>query len=338
MTAAPAPLDDARARIARRVEAAAERIALVGRATPVGYAAEVARLTAAARGRARGSPRFRYRAADGLDEIARALDLALGDPAGRDDPELAARIAEAQLELEIARAIDTPRLPALAARRFGSTPEDDARATRWSRLSASDDGERRVVSDDRDDAHSLLSVLRRAIGSLRLPVRVVVREDLAALAATGDGVVQIAGRRLHTERQALRVAVHEIEGHVLPSLRRRAAGAPMRPAGDADLEEGRALVAELRAGLLDRERRAELGRRHVAARMAHDGADLWQIVEALEGLGERVDGAVRVASRALRGGGLGRERVYVGAYARARALDAAEASRARQDSNLRPGD
>lgn len=310
--------------LAASVEAVASRIALVGRATPIGYADEVARLAAAARARSPVAPRFVYRAAGDVDDLAAALDPVVERLGGAPGfaGEIGARAAEARLEVELVRALGTSRLPTLAARRFASSAGDDARAARWARLSSSDHDEPRLVSDDGADPRSLLATMRRAVGALRLPIRVVVRRDLAALAATGDGVVQIAAARLHTERQARRVTVHELEGHVLPRLRRQLDGAPMRPAGDGDLEEGRALVAERRAGLLDRERRAELGRRHAAATRAHAGADLWQIVDDLRELGERPDDAVRMAARALRGGGLGRERVYVPAYLRAREASA----------------
>ncbi len=327
MTAArQARVDPSLRALAVRVEALASRVGLVGRATPLGYAAEVTRLILAARARSPVTPRFVYRPSDDLDPLARALDPVISSLGGARGfaGEIGARAAEARLETELARGIGAPGFAALAATRFTSTPDDDARAARWARLSSSDDDEPRFVSDDGAEPRSLLATMRRAVGALRLPVRVVAWPDLAALAATGDGVVQIAEGRLHTERQAQRIVVHELEGHVLPRLRRAADGAPMRAAGAVDLEEGRALVAERRAGLLDRTRRAELGRRHVAATRAHAGADLWQIVEGLEELGERPDGAVRMAARALRGGGLGRERVYAPAYRRASAEAARE--------------
>lgn len=319
-----ASLDPSLLALSLRVEALGARVALVGRATAVGFADEVARLVLAARARNRVTPAFRYHVGDDLEGLARALDPIVDSLAGRAGAvgAVGARAAEARLEVEVARALGSPRLPALAARRFASAPADDARAARWARLSSSDDDERRIVSDDDGDPRSLLCVMRRAVGSLRLPVRVVTRPDLAALAATGEGVVQVAVGRLHTERQALRVTVHEIEGHVLPLVRRAAEGPCMRLAGEGDLEEGCALVAEQRAGLLDRERRAELGRRHAAAKLAHEGADLWQVFDALLSHGERVESAVRMAARALRGGGLGRERVYVPAYFRAREASA----------------
>ena len=318
---AAASFDPSLVALSVRVEELASKVALVARATSTGFADEVTRLIAAARARSPTAPRFRYRPGDDLDDLARGLDAvlaAIGPSQSGFVGAIVGRAREARFEVDIARAIGTPELPLLARRRFRASPTDDARATRWARLSSSDDGEPRVTSDDESEPRSLVNVMGRALGALKLPVRVVIRPDLAALAATGDGVVQIAGGRLHTERQALRITVHEIEGHVLPRLRRIAAGATMRLAGDGDLEEGFALLAEQKAGLLDRERRAELGRRHVAAKLAHEGADFWQIVDALEDLGERPDNAVRMASRATRGGGLGRERVYVPAYFRAK--------------------
>jgi hypothetical protein len=128
----------------------------------------------------------------------------------------------------------------------------------------------------------------------------------------------IAAGRCLTAREVDRTVLHEIEGHVLPALSRSLGTVTtrLRPAGDSDAEEGRALALEREHGWLDANRRKELGMRHLAAVMAHEGATFEEIADKLDTLSADVAQAVRIAIRALRGGGLGRERVYLPALFR----------------------
>ena len=61
--------------------------------------------------------------------------------------------------------------------------------------------------------------MREEIGRRRLPFRVVVADDLAALAATGHRTVWIASGRRVSRADVERTVLHEIEGHVLPRVR-----------------------------------------------------------------------------------------------------------------------
>jgi hypothetical protein len=70
-------------------------------------------------------------------------------------------------------------------------------------------------------------------------------------------------------------------------------------------------------------RRRELARRHIAARRVRAGASFHDIVTELLELGQDIASAVEAGCRALRGGGLGREYVYLVALARvSRAFEA----------------
>jgi hypothetical protein len=90
----------------------------------------------------------------------------------------------------------------------------------------------------------------------------------------------------------------------------------------ADDEEGRALVLEERHGLLGHRRQVELGLRHLAALSVFEGADCVQTVCLLLEYGLELPRALGVASRVHRGGGLGREVMYLSAFQRVgRALD-----------------
>lgn len=303
--------------LARQIAQLSSAAPLVHAASPYNWDDELARLSAARRAGGSPQPAFLYRPV-AIDAAAiDALDVLGGQLAGLGAPfaMLAGRAREAALELRLAAAIGTPALLPLARARFVSDEADDARAAQWAALPATDDedDEPKLLSCDEREPMSLVSVMRRAVGEKRLPMRVVVREGMASLAATGDGVLLVAKGRRVGQRDVLRTVLHEIEGHAVPWLERQNGLLPpsIRPAGAADAEEGKALLIEHEAGFLDRSRRKELGLRHVAACMAHDEAPFALIADRLEALGASSSVAVRVAARALRGGGLGRERVYL---------------------------
>jgi hypothetical protein len=125
-----------------------------------------------------------------------------------------------------------------------------------------------------------------------------------------------------SEREAERIARHELEAHVLPRLAARDEACPIYRAGTrgaAEDEEGRALSIEERLGFLGAERRRELALRHtlaVGVRVGASFADSWESVKesGLEGAS-----ALDPLLRAHRGGGLGREIVYLPAFVRVRA-------------------
>jgi hypothetical protein len=313
------------------LEAASRRVRLLEAATPLNAEPEFARLASARRSGRRPAPAFVYAPPPGLDELFAPLD-ALSEwfdeappPFG---PRLAARAREVLADARLASEVGSPAFAARAAERFPSEPADDARAERWARYAPADGAGPLVASDDEASPHSLVRHMRAAVGGLRLPVRVVVRPGLAALAATGEATIYVAPGRWVGPRDVARTVLHEVWGHALPALARRRSPYPLasRPAGDADREEGRALLLEARAGFLDRARKKELGLRHLAARMAHEGAPLHDIADRLEGLGASPAQALRLGARAARGGGLGRERIYLPmlrlAFAEARARGA----------------
>lgn len=315
-----------------RFLAQAERaIALVERCKPLNACAEQRRLSSAWASGRPALPEWHYAAAPDLSELRRLLDRVV-ETVGGAGPWgglYADRARELGLEAAAAEAVGTCALAGRAAERYGLlTDEDAACAEAWAELWWQDSAPRQgdaSLSDDEGNPQSLLCALRREVGRLRLPFRVVVVDDLPAAAATGDGVIAVRPGVWLGERDVARIVVHEIEGHALPRQRARAEACGLfrvGTAGGSDDEEGRALLIERRSGRLDAGRRATLAHRHLAARCVRQGADFVQTVRLLRERGAELTAALTHAARVHRGGGLAREIVYLPALSRvSRALD-----------------
>jgi hypothetical protein len=303
-------------------------IALLERARPVNFASEQARLLESFRAGRVAVPAFHYAPAPDLSALRAALD-AVVEGVRKEDAwgELyAGRAFELGLEARAAEAVGTPEFAERAHARF----QEDRSASgqlagewcvAWQRLEPVRANDRLHVSDDERDPRSLVACMRRAVGERRLAVRVVVSAELPSLAAAAAGVVFVRARQLHSEAEARRIVVHEIEGHVLPRARasKEQLGLfALGTAGGSDDQEGRALLLEEQSGTLDAGRRVALARRHAAARALRQGAGWVETVELLIGLGCELAEAIDLASRIHRGGGLGREIVYLPAFARVR--------------------
>ncbi len=294
--------------------------------SPSNFATELAAVRAAWAAGARSAPSFLYGAAPYLGDVPeRAMELAAEiEPDGVLGALYAARARELALEAAIIDARETERLPALAASRFSAGDPLDAEADRLARDFATapvaeapaSDAEM-VTTDDTGDPRSLVCRARDEIGKLRLPVRVVAHASLAPLAAAGDRVLQIARKRRVRVVDVERTVMHEVHGHLLPMARAAARGEAIFEVGSArgsEGQEGYALLLEERAGFLVGARARELGLRHLAARAAHRGVGFANVVDSLCALGAPLDRALRIAARAARGGGLGREAGYLVAY------------------------
>jgi hypothetical protein len=325
--------------LADRVLLSAGRtIATLTRSTATNFRAEQDRMTASWAAGERIAPDFEYdpprrvdptirRALDEIDRTA-ALEGELGGV-------YAARARELLLEADIASAIGTPDLARLVRERYGhAEPGADELSLAWTSspsgsLASAEHAEGAVLvrSDDASDARSLVCQMRAEIGRRKLPTRIAIREGLAPLAACGAGIVHVATGRMIDQRAGARTVLHEIEGHVLPEIRSAHAELGILSVGTSrgsDDQEGYALVVEQRGGFLDDGRRTELGLRHIAARMLHEGGSFVDACSALLERGASVPDAVRIAMRAHRGGmrgegGLGRERVYISAFLRVEA-------------------
>jgi hypothetical protein len=314
-------------RVARaRLGALAPKIALLSAVTPENFVQECARLAAGLRRGSFERPRFVYPEREGLAAERAELD-SLTEALGRVGlVELARVAAELSLEAQLVDARETKLFPVLASKRFRARATEDEAAEAFAGP-LPDDIATTHLSDDKIDPRSLLSVVRAEVGRLFLPVRVTTSARLASLAAVAGTTIVVAEGRRTTAREAARTALHEVHGHVVPALRRASrelsesallAGDDLAVGSQVDAEEGRALGLEDDAGFLDEARLRDLGLRHLAARWAHEAADLLDVVRGLAGFGLSVERSVFVAARACRAGGLGRERVYLPAYFRER--------------------
>jgi len=168
--------------------------------------------------------------------------------------------------------------------------------------------------------------MTQQVARLKLPVAVVLREELQSVAAAAEDTVWIRPGVWLSRREARRIVVHELLGHVLPRLSARSISLGLLRVGSArgaDDEEGRALLLERRHGLFGRVRQAELYDRHLAALSVTEGAEWVDTARLLVERGSSSERAVRIACRVHRGGGLARELVYLPALARVeQALDA----------------
>lgn len=326
-------LDEGAARAARRLRQCEAATALLDRVRPRNLSAERSRLLSAWRAGRRRSLELEYAAPAELTSVRRALEALARDLDVRElEPRLLLeRTTELALEAELAERVGTPGFRDLAARLF-PLPPNDADLRRIARSffvpHAVSAPERDALSpgsthlsDDRGDPSSLFSQLSRGVSARHLPVRVEVDTGLVALAAVAEGVVRVrAGARLSAD-VARRIALHEIEGHLLPRSSGAALGGVFMAGSRhaAQDEEGRAISIEERAGLLDPGRRAELGRRYLAAASVRDGAAFEETVELLLETGADLAASIELGCRVHRGGGLGRELVYLVGYRRVRA-------------------
>ena len=338
--APPSPAERACPRWALRATAAladaGARVRVIAANTPLNLRRELVRLERAWRAGGALAPRFTYEPP--TDHAAlRAVLEAVADALsahGELGAIYAARAREIADDAAVCEAAGTAALWAAARRRYGRRDrfdaEADVTAQAWlaERPEAPDQGaDAPVRSDDEASPASLVSRLRQEIGRRRLPLRVVVKDNLASLAATGDGFVQVVKGRALTRRDVERTVLHEIAGHVEPRVLAASARLGIFAFGTArgaDDQEGRALWLERAAGFLDVGRRHEIGLRHVAARSVEARADFVTTTRLLIDRGAALDVALRIAARAHRGGGLAREAVYLPALLRVEAAVAAD--------------
>jgi hypothetical protein len=318
----------------RLIDEASRHIRLLGCVTPVNLRAELAALHKAYDSGKPRLPRFEYRRADYaalVNHLERGAALLEALPQDDLKSLYIDRARELTIEAKLCMMVGTEAFRGLANQRYPRRDSFDGAADElcheW--LQADDgsddaaDPELTIRSDDGLDPRSLLSQMGAMVGARKLPIRVVVSTRLSALAATGPGAVYIATGHMLTPGAAHRTVLHEIEGHVMPRIRAAQAALGIFQSGTrygSDDQEGRALCIEDEAGFLLAARRAELARRHLACRMVGAGASFVDTTHALLELKAPLSDALRIAARAHRGGGLGRERVYLPAMLRIREI------------------
>ncbi len=238
----------------------------------------------------------------------------------------AERCRELALEAEMAEQVGSPAIRGLAERRFpvGASVESLRRlARRWACCELERDRGEPIRSDDERNSESLVCSMRRELAQNKWVFPVKFDDRLAARAAVDEQFVWIKPAILLRPIESKRIVVHEVHGHVARRAASRCAdnwGYQCGFAGaDAD-EEGRALWFEEQSGAFNAARKAELGRRHLAADACRQGASFCETVQVLLGVDSPLEQALGIALRVWRGGGIAREIIYLGAYWRARRL------------------
>ena len=304
------------------------RVRMIAATTPIDLAGELERLLAKWNAGEVCSPQFSYPEPQDHHELITTLERLAEwlDKEGQLGAIYADRAREIAAEAAVCSASGTPHLRKCARYRFSRRDDFDDAADVLVKDWLDEpfdtspiDAANLVRSDDARDARSLLVRLRAEMGARKIPFRIVVARDSSALAATGDSFVQIASGRMMTVEDVERTVLHEIEGHVLPRCRASAQRMGIFAIGTrfgVDDQEGRALNIERRAGFLKGSRRRELAWRHRAARMLEGDAEFVEAVRVLIQAGAGIPDALRITARVFRGGGLGREIVYLPAFLR----------------------
>lgn len=252
------------------------------------------------------------------------------------------RLDEIEHDLAILDALgDARRIPPLVARRFGTPsmsvttergPAPLGRVARRLLRTVPDTAEPQVLpaDDPNPQTPSVARLMRSMARAAGLDVRVTVEPRLAAAAAAGNRTVLLADR-CFGGREAVRLAVHEILGHLVSAANGRAQ--PLRivelgTAGSFADQEGLCILLEESAGVLDGRRLRTLAARVVAAECMHEGATFHETARLLvDEHGFEPADAVTIGERAYRGGGVARDVSYLAGWLRVRAaVGASEAT------------
>ncbi len=278
--------------------------------TPSNAQSERVRLEAAYRARTPLKPAWTYVPICIPAGVHRAIDRARGLASEHPLAQAyGARLDEIELDLAIIRNVGTRDARSLARRRFGRGANHDE-YTAWLTCS-----ETSIKSQDSAD---LCNALQTAGDALGFEFDLVYEPNLASHAATSSNRVWYSQAQLPAQ-DVLRLAVHEIAGHMLARRNARQQPYAILRVGTARSfrdQEGLCLLLEEHAGLLDAKRKRTLAARALAAQCAYDEADFEDTVLFLCREGLTIAPAIRIAERAFRGGCVARDAAYVDGYLR----------------------
>jgi uncharacterized protein (TIGR02421 family) len=241
-----------------------------------------------------------------------------------------ARLDELELELDLRDALGSPRtVRALARRRWPTGASRPFASKSGPTLREVADALLDEVAPEEDERPSVpasgpgsLQERMLALASRAgLTIKVSIEPGLVARAAAGERTVFLADTRFG-EREARRLAVHEVLGHLVAAANARSQPLALLSVGTAGAfedQEGLALCLEELAGLLDARRVRTFAARVLATDAVHEGADPNDVVALL--VGERglgVDDAIAITERSFRGGGLTRDASYLFGWMRVR--------------------
>ncbi|HTU60392.1 MAG TPA: tyrosine/phenylalanine carboxypeptidase domain-containing protein, partial [Polyangiales bacterium] len=244
-----------------------------------------------------------------------------------------AKIDELELDVAMLASLgDSRNLRPLAARRFGTgeelidTVDGPVRLIDYSlRLLTGPSLRRRerpsIPADAAPGELCLRGLVEHVAQAAGLHVSVRVEPNLTAGAATGDRTVFLADRAF-TLREAWRLALHEVLGHLTAAENGRQQPLRLLEWGTAFSfadQEGVALCIEQSFGVLDRARLRALAGRVLATRNMHAGASFGETARCLfrDHRFSATD-AIAICERAYRGGGVARDVGYLSGYLRVR--------------------
>ncbi|MEM1415799.1 MAG: tyrosine/phenylalanine carboxypeptidase domain-containing protein [Myxococcota bacterium] len=242
-----------------------------------------------------------------------------------------ARLDELELELVLMESLgDTRQVRPIAARRFGTGDREVQLGARRYRIAdiadvllAEVDGsvETPSVPADAPSGPSLGGWVRTLARLAGLDVEVKVEPRLVANAAAGDRTVYVRDARFG-EREARRLAVHEVLGHLVAAANGRSQPLALLAIGTAGAfadQEGLCLTLEELHGFLDGQRVRTLAGRVVATDAMHRGASFDDTVRLLHtDHGFAPADALALGERAYRGGGVARDAGYLYGWLRVR--------------------
>lgn len=240
------------------------------------------------------------------------------------------RLEELETELLVLESLGSPkRVRPMAARLFGTgaEPAVDGEPARVLDLAHEILAETPVQQEPQTvparatAGLSLEALMLQFAKRAGLDVTVRVDSNLIASAAVGECTVFIA-ERLFGEREAYRLAIHEVYGHLVSAFNGRAQRLgifAIGTAGSYGTQEGVAIFLEERAGLLDGARRRMLAARLLTTHAMHAGVSFGDAArELVREHAFTAAEAVAMCERAYRGGGVSRDAVYLTHWLRVR--------------------
>jgi hypothetical protein len=292
-------------------------------------AAERTRLVASVERGEAPEPRWQYAPVPVPAAAFRSLDALRAEVGDLPGASLhMAKLHELELDLRIVAAVGNAAVVRpLAASRFGTgaalvpVGSDGGRLAQWARKVLSGPPavrESRTVPPE-GPMPSVGAIARTLAAEAGLSIDVRVEPMLAAGAASADRTMFVADRWFGA-REARRLAVHEVLGHLVAADCGRRQ--PLRvlewgTAGAFGDQEGVGLHLEAAHGLMDVGRLRTIAARVVATDAMHAGASFGETARSLvreHGFDAR--DAVAVAERAYRGGGVARDAAYAYGYLR----------------------
>ena len=228
------------------------------------------------------------------------------------------KAAELLWQLELLMSPSAEAMRASAAVHFASPAYDepaDSLSRRWLKECGICSGEKK--NDFYWDSAQFVRFLGEITRGLPWPGRIRIAPGLNSKSAVGGDELLVADNIKLDFEDGRRIAIHEIFAHWLVRLSAKDHDEILLQLGCAGSnfwEEGRALSIEEKYACLSTRRKRELALRHQLALACHEGQSAKESLEMACDYGLERGTAAALVLRIYRGGGLGRERIYLPAY------------------------